>query len=449
MRKIWTIAKREYLAGVKTKAFIISLVLMPVMMTASVGLQALTKKLDDNSEKTYAVVDRSPGGRVAAALEADVKVYNDVIINDPATGARVHPALKLEVVPPGENTPEAIRRQRFELSERVSRDEIEAFLEIGADVFAPRADLNPDTAADGQAIRLQSKKPGEGFIGRYLERRINDAVQRERFAAEKYDANKVRVLQQPVPLQAKGLTTRNPQTGAIEDAADEKRIMNFLLPGVLIAMMFVVIMFGASPAMNGIVEEKGQRIAEVLLGSVTPFELMSGKLLGVVGISLTTAVVYFGGGYFLASRYGLTDAITPGLVFWFFVFLTMALMMFGSIFIAVGAAAQDVKDTQTLLTPVMFFIVMPMFAIGPILMDPHGKLAVIASLFPTSAPMILVARQSVPPGVPLVQLLAGVFIVAAATMACVWAAGRIFRVGFLMQGKSAKLKDLAQWVIRG
>ncbi len=448
MRKILTIAKREYLAGVRTKAFLVSLILMPVMMGGSIGLSALSKKLDDNSEKKFAVVDRT-GGAIAAALEADAKVYNEVIIKDPDTGKQIHPAMKLEIVPPGDASKDAMMAQRFELSQRISRDEIEAFLEIGADVLSPRTELNPEKVADGQALRFQSKKPGEGFIGRYLERRVNDAIQRERFAREKVDPNKVRAIQQPVPMRAMGLTVKNSQTGAIEDAADEKRIANFLLPGVLIGLMFMVIMFGASPAMNGVVEEKGQRIAEVLLGSVTPFELMSGKLVGLVGIALTTALIYFGGGYVAASRYGLTDSITPALIFWFFVLLTMALLIFGSIFIAVGAAAQDVKDTQTLLTPVMFFMVMPMFAIGPILMDPHGKLAVICSLIPTSAPMILVARQSVPPGVPLVQMLAGVAIVALTTVLCVWAAGRIFRVGFLMQGKSAKLKDLVRWVVKG
>ncbi len=449
MRKILTIAKREYLAGVRTKAFIISLVLMPVMMGGSIVLQLLTKKLDDNSEKTYVIVDRTPGGTIASALEADVENYNTYVINDPETGERNHPALKLEIATPSANTDEAMMQQRFELSERARKSEIEAFLEIGPDVFTTRSDPNPESAEDPQSVRLQAKRPGEGFIGRYLERRINNIIQQVRFQRENVDPVLVKDIQQAVPLRAKGLTSKNPQTGVIEDSADEKRMANFLLPGVLIAIMFVVIMFGASPAMNGVVEEKSQRIAEVLLGSVTPFELMSGKLIGLVGIALTTALIYFGGGYFVAARYGLTDAITPSLIFWFFVFLTMALLIFGSVFIAVGAAAQDVKDTQALLTPVMFFLVMPMFAIGPILLDPHGKLAVICSLFPTSAPIILVARQSVPPGVPIGQLLAGIAIVLATTVGCIWAAGRIFRVGFLMQGKSAKLKDLFSWIIKG
>lgn len=449
MRKILIIAKREYLAAIQTKAFIISLVLMPVMMCASIGIQALIKKMDDTTEKTFAIVDRTPGAKIAAALLKDAEVYNEFMINDPETGKRAHPAMKLEIVTPSSDDPEAVKLQRYELSQRVEKGEIEAFLDIGAEVYSTRADLHPEKATDRQAVRFQSKRPNAGFIGRYLDRRVNEAVQRERFSAEKYDIGKVRLLQQPVPLKSKGLTTKNPQTGEIEDSPEGKQIANFLLPGVLIGLMFMVIMFGATPAMQGIVEEKSQRIAEVLLGSVTPFQLMAGKLTGLLSVSLTTATIYFVGGYIVASRYGLTDNLTLSLIFWFFVLLVMSLLIFGSIFIAIGAAAQDIKDTQTLLTPVMLFICFPLFLLGPILMDPHGKLAVAASLFPTSAPMVLVARESVPPGVPLWQLLAGVAIVFVTTVACVWSAGRIFRIGFLMQGKSAKLKDLAMWVIRG
>ena len=166
--------------------------------------------------------------------------------------------------------------------------------------------------------------------------------------------------------------------------------------------MFMVIMVGATPAMQGVVEEKGQRIAEVLLGSVSPFELMAGKLLGLVGVSLTMAAVYLGGGYVVAQRYGVADMLSPALMAWFVVFLVLALLIYGSLFIAVGAAAGDVKDTQTLLMPVMLVACLPFFALGPIMQDPNGPIAVACSWFPFATPFLLVARQSVPPGVPAV-----------------------------------------------
>jgi ABC-2 type transport system permease protein len=449
MRKVFVIAGREYRAAVRSKAFLVTLVLMPVLMGASAGVQVLFKKFEDTSEKKVAVVDRSPGGKIAVALEADAVLYNTHLITDPRTGDRIHPAIAMEIVPPSPPDPEAVQRQRLELSRRVESGDLEAVFEIGPNVFQVRPDLSPENAEDQQVLRWQAKNPGETFITRYLERRANDAIHRHRFTQAGYDANQVRAMQQPVPVRVTGLTRQNRQTGQIDDAALEQRLTNFFLPAVLIALMFVVIMIGATPAMQGIVEEKGQRIAEVLLGSVTPFQLMAGKLLGIVAVSMTMAGVYLGGGLYLAHRYELTDALSLGLVAWFVVFLTMALLTYGSLFIAIGAAAADIKDTQTLLMPVMMIACLPFFALGPILMDPNGKIAVACSFFPFATPMLLVARQSVPPGVPTWQMLTGIAIMLVTTIFCVWAAGRIFRVGILMQGKGAKVQDLARWVIRG
>jgi ABC-2 type transport system permease protein len=449
VRKILVIAGREYRASVRTKAFVLTIVLMPVLMLGSIGLQVVFKRMEDTKEKKIAVVDRSPGGKIAVALKADEAFYNQFLTADPKTGNRSAPPIALEIVSPSAADADAVMRQRFELSQRVERDELDAVVEIGPDVFRLRTEPNPELAGDGQAIRWQTKKPGEGMVGRWLDRRVNEAVQRERFAAVGYDADKVRGLQQPVPVRPKGLTRENKATGAIEDAADEKRLANFFLPGILIALMFMVIMVGATPAMQGIVEEKGQRIAEVLLGSVTPFELMAGKLLGMVGVSLTLAAVYFAGGYVVAARYGLTDLLSPALMIWFGVFLVLALLLYGSLFIAVGAAAADIKDTQALLTPLMVLACLPFFALGPIMSDPNGPIAVAGSFFPFGGPMILVARESVPPGVPPWQMAAGITITLATTALCVWAAGRIFRVGILMQGKGAKPSEILRWVIKG
>jgi ABC-type Na+ efflux pump permease subunit len=449
MRKVFVIAGREYRAAVRSKAFVVTLVLMPVLMGASIGVQVLFKKFEDTTEKKFAVVDRSPGGKIAEALTADAATYNSVLITDPKSGDRIHPAMALEVVPPSPADPEAIKRQRYELSRRVESGELEAVVEIGPVVYAVRTDPAPDSAADAQVIRWQAKKPGDNFISRYMERRVNDAVQRHRFAEAGYDANKVRTMQQSVPLKQAGLTRQNRQTGEIEETAEEQRLANFFLPAILIGLMFMVIMIGATPAMQGIVEEKGQRIAEVLLGSVTPFQLMAGKLLGVVGVSLTMAGVYLTGGMYVAHKYELTDALSVGLILWFVVFLVLALLIYGSLFIAVGAAAGDIKDTQTLLMPIMVIAFLPFFALGPILVDPNGRVAVACSFFPFATPMLLVARQSVPPGVPAWQMATGIAIVLATTVFCVWAAGRIFRVGILMQGKGARMKDMARWVIRG
>jgi ABC-2 type transport system permease protein len=449
MRKVWVVARREYRAAVRTKAFVVSIVLMPVLMAGSIGIQVLFKKLEDRGEKKFAVVDRT-GGELAAALTAAAEKYNQYLAIDPKTNEQVASRILIEVVPPSGPAPDAVAAQRYELSQRVASDELEGIVEIGPKVFEVRG--NPfqpkDQVDDAAAIRFQAKKPTQHQFTAWAEQVLNAEIRARRFRDRGIDPAAVATAQEPVPLKYSALTKRTPE-GTYEDAKEGAQLANFFLPAVLIGLMFMVIMVGATPAMQGVVEEKGQRIAEVLLGSVSPFELMAGKLLGLVGVSLTMAVVYLAGGYVVADRYGMADLLAPALMAWFFVFLVLALLIYGSLFIAVGAAAGDVKDTQTLLLPVMIIACLPLFALGPIIQDPNGTIAVVCSWFPFATPFLLVARQSVPPGVPTVQRVGGIVLVLATTLGCVWAAGRIFRVGLLAQGKGAKFGDMFRWALKG
>lgn len=455
MRKIWVIACREYRAAVRSKAFVITMVLMPVLMGASIGIQVLFKKLDDTKEKKYVVVDRT-GGQLAILLQQASDQRNQIMAANPEAAKNLGPKYSIEIVAPSDDSPEAIGRQRFELSQRIEKEEIDGVLEIGPEVFQSALMLgaDPEKVDDSQAVRFQAKNITQSAFRRWAELVINESVQANRIAPLLKKGiegvAEVKLIQaQRVPVKGKALTKQDPKTGKYEDGSSGAQIANFFLPAVLIGLMFMVIMVGATPAMQGIVEEKSQRIAEVLLGSVSPFELMAGKLVGVIGVSLTMASVYFIGGYIVADRYGVAEMLTPGLMVWFAIFLVMALLIFGSLFIAVGAAAGDIKDTQTLLMPIMVIACLPFFALGPIMQDPNGKIAVICSYFPFATPMLMVARQSVPPGVPLVQMISGIALVLATTIFCVWAAGRIFRVGILMQGKGAKFGDIIRWVAKG
>jgi ABC-2 type transport system permease protein len=187
----------------------------------------------------------------------------------------------------------------------------------------------------------------------------------------------------------------------------------------------------------------------VLLGSVRPFPLMLGKLLGMIGVSLTVIVIYLVAGYWAAQHYGYLDYLTPQVLGWFVVYQLLAVLMYGSVFIAIGAACSDWKETQTLMLPVALIICLPLFVIRSVIEEPNSGWITAFSFFPPATPLLMVARVAVPPGVPLWQLLAGVGTVLLCTLACVYAAGRIFRVGILMQGKAANLSELVAWVFQG
>jgi ABC-2 type transport system permease protein len=118
-------------------------------------------------------------------------------------------------------------------------------------------------------------------------------------------------------------------------------------------------------------------------------------------------------------------------------------------FVAAGASVSTLKEVQNIIMPVMLVIMAPLLLLGPMIQDPSGPIATIASFFPTSAPMVMVARLSIPPGVPAWQAVLAAVITLSSTAALVWAAGRIFRVGILLHGQGARFADMIKWVVRG
>ena len=125
------------------------------------------------------------------------------------------------------------------------------------------------------------------------------------------------------------------------------------------------------------------------------------------------------------------------------------MVMWGGMFIAVGSAVSDMKEAQSLVTPVMLIAVSPMFVWLNVVKEPSSSFALAMSLIPPATPMLMIIRQAVPPGIPAWQPALGITLVLLTTIACVFAAGRIFRVGILMQGKGAKVGEMMRWVFRG
>lgn len=454
MRKVLVIAIREYIAAVRSKAFIISLLFMPVMMFGGLAAQSLLKQQVDLREKRFAIVDRTPGQALYPSIEAAVRRRNAASPLDAGTNQPAEAPFALEWVEPSAETAEATDRQRFEISERVRRGELFGFLEIGREVLRPAGPTDslssparPDQ--DRSTLRYQTNRPMAVDFSQWVEQVVNADVQQQRASMEKLDWAMVAGVIQPVPLRSKGLTRTDSRTGAITEAADENPLNTILVPMGLTVLMLMMLMVGTSPLMQSVMEEKMLRIAEVLLGSVRPFQIMAGKLIGMVGVSLTSVGVYLSGAFWAAHRYGYDDSLTLEVIGWFLLFQVLGVVMYGSLFIAIGAACSDAKDVQTLLMPVMILATAPIFALTQVIRDPNSTFATWLSFFPFGTPMLMTARIVIPPGVPAWQPPLGVLVVLATTAVCVYAGGRIFRVGLLMQGKGPNLADLVKWVIRG
>jgi ABC-2 type transport system permease protein len=144
-----------------------------------------------------------------------------------------------------------------------------------------------------------------------------------------------------------------------------------------------------------------------------------------------------------------SSTIPFGALPWLFVYGIAAALMFGALFVALGSACSDLRESQSVLMPVWLLAMAPMFIWLPLVKEPGGKLALYASLFPPFTPMLMLLRQATPGGVPAWQPWVGLTEVIAFTVLCVWAAGRIFRVGTLMQGKPPRLGEILKWAVRG
>jgi ABC-2 type transport system permease protein len=446
MRKILIVAWREYLAAVQTKAFIIGLLLMPVMMGGSILVPWLVKDMVDTDDKVFALVDRTPGQQLAPLVQRAVADYDQTQVVDPQSGKQVKPRFVLEAVSPSPGDPESINLQRYELSERVRAEKLFGFVEIlGEQARAEGRDAPTGTVI----LRYQSNRPiYETFaklVAAALAKDLRDAhAQKAGLSAEG-----VNVFLQPVALESRGLSGRDAVTGAIIEGPEHNRVAAYLVPAGMMMLMFVVVLMSATPLMQGVVEEKMQRIAEVLLGSVQPFTLMMGKLLGMAAVSLTIAGVYLAGTYWAAIHFGFAEMVGSDLLAWFVAFQILAALMFGSLFIAIGAACTDMKETQNLMWPVMLLAMFPLFILSNVVQEPNSPISTIFSFIPFFTPMLMIARQAAPPGIAVWQPLLGALAVLATTLLCVYVAGRIFRVGLLLQGKGASFADMARWAFRG
>jgi len=437
MRKILRLLKREYLAAVKTKGFIIMLVLMPILMGGSGIAMYLLRGQVDTSDKKVAVLDHS--GILTEAVFSAAEKRNNTDVFDKETGKKIRPAWRFEKV-----TPETdIREQKLNLSNRIRQGELHAFLEIGPDVLHPKEDLS--TAKIG----YHSKNAAIDNIRGWLNGTINNELRKLRLletGVPRSEADAILFWNEPQPL---GLVSVDSETGAIQEARRTNEAEAILVPVILFFLMFMMVMMGAMPLMQSTMEEKLQRIAEVLLGSMTPFEFMAGKMLGGLFVALTGASVYVAGAVIILRRLGLAQLIPFHMIPWFFAFLVLEIIMVGSILAAFGSACNDPKDAQNLTFPAMFPVFIPMFIFMPVLQEPNAAFATYLSLFPPFTPMLMLIRMAAPAGIPAWQPWAGLVGVLLFAAFSVWLGGRIFRVGILMQGGPPKVGKIIRWAFRG
>ena len=441
MRKTWVVAVREYFAAVKSKSFVITLVAMPILMLGGIAAQLILEDKVDIRERKVAILDRT--GQLATAIKEAADAYNANGVYEEKAGERkqVRPNFTVEVIDPKEagSAPEST----LALSDRVRNQELFAFVEVGPNLF------KPDASGEDSRIAYHSNSPTYSDLHRWLRAVINQKAQQIRSEQAGIELAVISHVTQSVQFENLGLVSKD-ATGEATEAEEVNELANIFMPMGLMMLMFMAIMVGATPLVQTVLEEKMAKISEVLLGSIPPFQLMLGKLLGTVGVSVTLVSFYLAGAFIALWYAEFSEYFPPtSLLIWAMLFQILAVLMYGSLFSAVGAAVSDMKEAQSTMMPVMIIAMSPMFIWIQVVQNPSSKFSLFVSLFPPATPMLMVIRQSVPPGVPTWQPVLGIVLVLLTTLICVFCAGRIFRVGVLMQGKGASYWQMLQWIVRG
>jgi len=435
MNKVLTLFKREYRAAVRTKSFIISLILVPIMMGGGFAAVLIMENKTDTEDKNFAVVDHS--GLMQEPLQVALDARNQNVVTDPETGEKVGSFYRVEFLEPA---PDPMVQQK-ELSDRVKAAELHAFMEIGPDILHP--------AEESESYFRYYSEHAFGDDMRYWFRNIiNDQLRMLRVAELNLESEQTEDLFRWLEVDGMGLVTVDKKTGEQQEAQESNELQSFLVPYIITLLMFMLVMMSAIPLLTAVMEEKSEKIAEVLLGSITPFQFMMGKVLGGIGVSLTTAAIYVGAAIFTLNRTGYESLIPYEVLPWFFVYTVFFIIMVGTGMASLGATANDSKDAQSLTFPGIIPVILPLFLMMPVIQDPSGPLATTMSLIPPFTPTMMMIRLATPVTIPLWQPVLGLIGVILFTIFTVWIGARVFRTAILIQGQKPTISNLIRYAFK-
>ncbi|HTC33769.1 MAG TPA: ABC transporter permease [Bryobacteraceae bacterium] len=436
MNKILLVAKRDYLQMVRSKAYVLGLILLPLLFGGGFLAVVLSSKSNVAHQQRVAVIDRT-GVSAAAIIQAGQQANRKAAATAPL--AAPVPRLVFEEVKPDADQP----AQLLALCDRIRAGDLFLVIDIAPDALQPPKDSKRElvryyTSSGGLVDPLSLWLPGV----------VNDGLHRVRLAQLGVDPSRIPNVLGNVALVSMKLVDKDPATGRIMQGEKKNQLQSGAVAFFLVFLLIMIAIFGSAPNLGAVAEDKMQRVFEMLLSSASPFELMMGKVLAAVGASLTSSIVYIIAGLLVLASMAMFGLAPLNLIPWFFVYLIGDVIMLSAVGVALGSACSTPQDAQHLAFILILPIMVPMFMLTPVMQAPNGGLALVMSFIPPFTPVLMLLRQALPGGVPWWQPWLGLLGVIAYALASVWAAARIFRIGILSQGKTPKFAELAQWVLR-
>lgn len=414
--KVLAVIRREYLERVRSKAFIIGTVLGPLLMGALMVVPGLIAKTRAGSTLLrVAVVDHT--GELAALVEEGLRT------------ALWDGKPRFDVRPGGGAAP---AEREAALRESVLRRDLDGLVVLPA-----------DTLASGKADYFGRNVSNQMDIA-FLRRSVNAVIVSRRLSTAGLDPVHVKELTRELELR----TVKLSATGEREDEGAA-----VILAVILLMILYMAILMWGQVVMTGVIEEKGNRVVEVVLSGLSATDLLAGKLLGIGGAGLTQLVVWTlsllalslaTGGATAASMFKMPE-ISPLVLVSFVIFFVLGFAFYAALYAAVGAAVNNLQEAQNFVLPIVMPLVASLMFMLAILESPDGPLAVTLSLIPPLAPLLMFLRIVVLTP-PVWQIALSLGLLLASIAGVVWFAARIYRVGILMYGKRPTFPELMRWV---
>jgi ABC-2 type transport system permease protein len=455
VRKIGHIAVREFVSTVATRGFIFGLLFTPAMLTLAFTLgPRLMGQRGVAVRGQVAVVD--PTGRVAPELRAALEPQA-IVARRQETTRRAMASAPAEV----RDIAETSGAQRTAASMAVPDLEV-----IDR---PPEPDL---TAAKGWLTASSGSREGRRHVGLvvvhpdavaraagasdfggydlYVPANLDDRIEAAVHEGVREAIINARVRQLNLDRRTIDQVVRVARVPSITVTRTEERatigVFNRMLPFVFVGLLLFSVLMGGQGLVTSTVEEKSSRVIEVLLSAVSPLELLAGKILGQMCVSLVILGLYVALGLLVLASFTMLGLLDPVLVMYLLLFFVITYLTVGSLMVAVGAAVNEMREAQSLMMPIVMTMMVPWVLAAPIAREPNSTFSTAISFVPpvNTFAMLLRLTSSAPP--PAWQVWLTMLVGAASVGAAVWFAAKVFRIGLLMHGRPPDFATLVRWV---
>jgi ABC-2 type transport system permease protein len=429
------VIKREFLESVRTKAFIIGTVLGPVFMIGLFAAQYFMLTSGGAASYRIAVLDGT-GEQIGEAVSAALAGPR---LPGARPTARGEYLTEVQAVSAGE-----LDAARERLNPRLTSGELDGVLVL------------PPTLLAGGGARYEGENATNASLVSELRASVQQAVQSRRLTEAGIDPVNVQTALRPVALEAIKTGDRG-AGGSAESAIILGMAMGF-------AIYLVVLLYGAA-VMNGVVEEKRDRIVELIVSSIRAQDLLLGKVIGIGGagilqmtIWVTAAATLFMYGANIAGLFGASEGIVAalsrttllpqvplsvGVVF--LLYFAGGFFIYSTIYAILGAVATTAQEAQQLVFPAVLPLILGFFMLMPTLDNPESTLARVGSFIPFTSPMLMPVRHAML-GVPLVELAASMAVLLLTGFSVIWLGGKIYKIGIFATGKRATPGEVWRWI---